>query len=68
MVLRMSLSKFRTCIAEVVRNADHGEPTVLTDYGRDVAAIVPVAMFQPPENREKKSPSSEPEKRKSRVS
>lgn len=45
MVQRLPLSKFRFAIAEVVRKAERGEPTVLTDYGRDVAAIVPLEML-----------------------
>ena len=33
-------------IREVVDDAAHGSPTVLTHYKREVAAIVPLAMVQ----------------------
>ncbi len=56
---RLPLGKFRFAIAEVVRKAERGEPTVLTNYGRDVVAIVPLDMLPPTENPppEKKSPA-----------
>jgi len=64
--VRLPLSKFRSCIAEVVRKADQGEPTILTDYGRDVAAIVPITMFEP---LKKKNPASDvSQNRKGRIS
>jgi prevent-host-death family protein len=58
-VQRLPLAKFRLAIAEVVRKAERGEPTILTDYGRDVAAIVPLEMLPPTETPQpdKKSPT-----------
>lgn len=48
MVRRLSLSTFRTMIREVVDEAAHGGRIVLTHYKRDVAAIVPLNMVNPP--------------------
>ena len=45
MVKRLPLAKFRFVIAEVVRNAERGQATILTSYNRDVAAVVPVEML-----------------------
>lgn len=57
---RISLSEFRLVIREVVHDAEIGEPTILTHYGRDVAAIVPVAMFGPALSAKKKRPRTAP--------
>jgi len=48
MVRRVQLAKFRSMIREIVDAAAHGEPTVLTHYKREVAAIVPISMINPP--------------------
>ena len=65
-VNQLSLSKFRNAIRAVVRKAEDGEPTILTHYRRQVAAIVPMKMFVPPE---KKGSASEPTpKSRNRVS
>jgi prevent-host-death family protein len=48
----MQVSEFRLAIREVVNGAENGDPTILTHYGRDAAAIVPMSMFErfiPPE-------------------
>ena len=52
------MSKFRFAVAEVVRRAERGEPTILTHYHRDVAAVVPVEMLPITDNPppEKKAP------------
>ena len=64
MVRRIQLAKFRSMIREVVDSAAHGEPTVLTHYKREVAAIVPMSMVNPPippdEPPTKKPASSKP--------
>jgi prevent-host-death family protein len=60
-VQRLPLSKFRFAVAEVVRRAERGEPTILTHYHRDVAAVVPVEMLPITDNPppEKKAPASD---------
>ena len=58
MVRRLTLSTFRTMIREVVDSAAHGEPTVLTHYKRDVVAIVPLNMVNPPIRPEAKKADS----------
>ncbi len=65
-VIRLSLSKFRSEIRAIVRKAEDGEPTVLTHYRRDVAAIVPMDMFASPEKKGAASASNR--KSKNRVS
>lgn len=46
MIEKVAMAKFRTRIAELVRKAEMGQPTILTQYKRDVAAIVSMAMFE----------------------
>lgn len=58
----MALSKFRKVIREVVRKAEDGEPTVLTHYRRDVAALVPMKMFGSPEKKRSTSEVNRPSK------
>ena len=64
MVRRIQLAKFRSMIREIVDAAAHGEPTVLTHYKREVAAVVPISMVNPPippeEPPPKKPSTSEP--------
>jgi antitoxin (DNA-binding transcriptional repressor) of toxin-antitoxin stability system len=48
MVRRIQLAKFRSMIREIVDAAAHGQPTVLTHYKREVAAVVPMSMVNPP--------------------
>jgi prevent-host-death family protein len=55
MVQKVSLTKFRFVIAEIMRQAERGVPTILTHYNREVAAIIPMSMFPP----EKRVPLSE---------
>jgi prevent-host-death family protein len=57
MAERISLAKFRTHVAEVVRKAESGQPTILTSYHRDVAAIVSIHQFK---RCEKDGPSTDP--------
>jgi prevent-host-death family protein len=57
MAERISLAKFRTRVAEIVRKAESGQPTILTNYHRDVAAIVSIHQFK---RCEKDDPSSDP--------
>lgn len=40
------MAEFRTRIAELVRKAEMGQATILTQYKREVAAIVPMAIFE----------------------
>jgi len=47
-IRRISLSQFRAAIREIVHSAENGEPTILTHYHRDVAAIIPMTMFDAP--------------------
>jgi antitoxin (DNA-binding transcriptional repressor) of toxin-antitoxin stability system len=58
MVRRISLSQFRFAIREVVHKAENGEPTILTHYRRDVAAIVPMSSFDPETPSDKKKASA----------
>jgi hypothetical protein len=48
MARRVPLTTFRKMIREIVHDAEHGEPTVLTHYKRDIAAVVPMNMVNPP--------------------
>ena len=65
MIQRLSLSEFRKAIRAVVRRAEDGNPTVLTHYRRDVAALVPMNMFVPPgSDKAKKTPQGETPRRR----
>src|SRR5260221_12023327 len=47
-VICLLLSKFRSEIRAIVRKAEDGEPTVVTVYRADDAAIAPMDMFASP--------------------
>ena len=71
MVRRIQLAKFRSMIREIVDAAAHGQPTVLTHYKQEVAAVVPMSMVNPPIPPEeppakKLSPSKESPTRRNR--
>jgi len=71
MVRRIQLAKFRSMIREIVDAAAHGQPTVLTHYKREVAAVVPMSMVHPPippddPSAKKPSPSKHPSTRRNR--
>jgi prevent-host-death family protein len=42
----MTTRQVRDRLADVVENAREGEPTVITNRGRRVAAVVPVEMLE----------------------
>jgi prevent-host-death family protein len=69
MVRRIQVSEFRLAIREVINNAERGDPAILTHYGRDAAAIVPMSMFKPfmPPNKPKPLASEKVRARKSKT-
>ena len=44
--VEMTTRQVRDQLADVVENAREGEPTVITNRGRRVAAVVPVEMLE----------------------
>jgi prevent-host-death family protein len=44
--VEMTTRQVRDRLADVVENAREGEPTVITNRGRRVAAVVPVEMLE----------------------
>lgn len=42
----MSIAAAKSSFADCVKRAEHGEPVVITRYGRPVAALVSVEAFE----------------------